>query len=73
MSVLLVDSTLYIDLLRARQDPVEVLKPWLLRDEVLCCGVIRCEVLRGILSEKVHERMKALFEAVHTVSTDETV
>jgi len=69
--VLLIDSTVYIDLLRARRDPVEALQPWLARDEVLSCGVIRCEVLRGILSKKVHEHMKALFDVLHTVDTDQ--
>jgi predicted nucleic acid-binding protein len=69
--MLLVDSTFYIDLLRARRDPVEVLKPWLLRDEVLACGIVRCEVLRGIVSRNVHERMKALFEVLPTMQTDE--
>ena len=68
----LVDSTLYIDLLRARQDPVQALRPWLLQEEVLCCGVIRCEVLRGILSEKIRERMRELFEAMTTVDIDDT-
>ena len=69
--MLLVDSTVYIDLLRARQDPVEVLKPWLVRDEVLACGVVRCEVLRGIVNRNVHRRMIALFEVMPTLQTDE--
>ena len=38
----MIDSTVYIDLLRARRDPVQALQPWLARDEVLSCGVIRC-------------------------------
>ena len=56
----LVDSTIYIDLLRARRDPVQVLRPWLARDEVLASGVVRCEVLRGIVDRRVHERMSEL-------------
>lgn len=66
----LVDSTLYIDLLRSRQDPVQALRPWLLHEEVLCCGVIRCEVLRGVVSRKIHERLRDLFEAMTTVDID---
>ena len=66
----LVDSTLYIDLLRAKYDPVEVLQPWLLHDEILCCGVIRCEVLRGIVNKRVYERMCELFDALSPIDID---
>jgi predicted nucleic acid-binding protein len=71
--VFLVDSTFYIDRLRARQDPVQALRPWLLHEEVLCCGVIRCEVLRGVVSKKIHERMRDLFEAMTSVDIDNTM
>jgi predicted nucleic acid-binding protein len=68
--MLLVDSTVYIELLRARRDPVEALRPWLVRDEVLTCGVVRCEVLRGIVSAKVREHMRALFQVLPAAETD---
>ena len=71
--MLLVDSTLYIDLLRAREDPVQALRPWLLHEEVLCCGVIRCEVLRGVVSEKIRARMRELFEEMSSVDIDNTI
>jgi predicted nucleic acid-binding protein len=71
--VFLVDSILYIDLLRARKDPVQALRPWLLHEEVLYCGVIRCEVLRGVVSEKIHERMCDLFEAMTSIDIDNTM
>jgi len=71
--VFLVDSTLYIDLLRARRDPVQALEPWLVREEILCCGVIRCEVLRGIVNEKVHRRIQDLFDTVSSVETDNLI
>ncbi len=69
----LVDSSLYIDLLRAKRDPVEVLRPWLLHDEILCCGVIRCEVLRGIVSKKMHRRIRELFDALSPIEIDATM
>jgi hypothetical protein len=71
--MILVDSTVYIDLLRSRQDPAQALKPWLQRDEVLCCGVIRCEVLRGIRSEQVRVRLRALFEVMLSFPIDDSV
>lgn len=70
MTVLLIDSTVYIDLLRMGRDPVAALKPWIVRDEVVGCGVVHCEVLRGIVSKKVHQHMKALFEVLCPVDTD---
>ena len=71
--MILVDSTLYIDLLRARQDPVQALRPWLVREEVICCGVIRCEVLRGVVNDKVRERMRSLFEALRSIDIDDSL
>jgi hypothetical protein len=71
--VLLVDSTLYIDLLRARKDPVQALRPWLLDEEILCCGVIRCEVLRGVVSVKIRTRMRQLFETMSSIEMDNTL
>lgn len=71
--MLLPDSTVYIDWLRAGQDPLAMLKPWLLRDEVLCCGLVRCEVLRGIVSKRVSERLTALFDLLPEVKTDEAI
>ena len=66
----LVDSTIYIDLLRARRDPVRVLEPWIAREEVLATGVVRCEVLRGIVNGRIHRRIKDLFDVLPTVRTD---
>ena len=69
----IVDSTIYIDLLRARQDPVEALRPWIASEELLCCGVIRCEVLRGVMNEKVRKRMHELFESLDSVDIDDSL
>jgi predicted nucleic acid-binding protein len=60
--MLLVDSTIYIDLLRAGRDPVVELTSWVETGQLLCCGIIRCEVLRGIRTPRVKARMKELFD-----------
>jgi predicted nucleic acid-binding protein len=73
MAVFLIDSTFYIDLLRARQDPVEALRPWLLQERILCCAVIRCEVLRGVVNEKVYERIDELFNVESSLDIDATL
>jgi predicted nucleic acid-binding protein len=60
--MMLVDSTVYIDLMRAGQDPVSTAAPWVETGQLLCCGIIRCEVLRGIIDPEIHARMKELFD-----------
>ncbi len=69
--MLLVDSTVYIDILRSRKDPVDVLRSWIERDEILTCGIIRCEVLRGTVNRRVHERMADLFSVAANATIDE--
>jgi predicted nucleic acid-binding protein len=62
--VLLVDSTVYMDLIRSGRDPVATLAPWVETGQLLCCGIIRCEVLRGIRTPGILARMRELFEIV---------
>jgi predicted nucleic acid-binding protein len=50
--MMLVDSTLYISWLRARQDPQRLLEPWLRASQVCCCGIVQVEVLRGIVDAR---------------------
>ena len=60
--MLLVDSTVYIDQIRAGRDPVSAVAPWVEAGQLLCCGIIKCEVLRGITDHGVHARMKEFFD-----------
>ena len=62
--MLLVDSTVYINQIRAGRDPVSTVAPWVETGQLLCCGIIRCEVLRGITDRGVHARMKEFFDLV---------
>ncbi len=66
----LVDSAVYIDILRAGKDVRQVLLPFLLSGELYNCGVVRAEVLRGIKSPKVYKDMVAFFDIVPEVPTD---
>jgi hypothetical protein len=45
---MLVDSTIYIDLLRHGEDIPFILRPSLLSGQLFVCGVIRAEVLREL-------------------------
>lgn len=71
--MILVDASIYIDWIQAQKDPILMLRPWLELDRVLSCGVIRCEVLRGIRLSKIHRRMSDLFDVLIEVPTDDII
>jgi predicted nucleic acid-binding protein len=67
---MLVDSTIYIDLLRRGEDILYVLKPSLLGGQLFVCGVIRMEVLRGIRSRGMRDELSDFFDVMTEVPTD---
>jgi predicted nucleic acid-binding protein len=67
---MLVDSTIYIDLLRRGEDILYVLKPPLLGGQLFVCGVIRMEVLRGIRSGGMRDELSDFFDLMTEVPTD---
>ena len=70
---LLVDSPIYIDELRARRDPAESFHEALRAGRLLTCGIIRCEVLRGIVKPNVQAKMRDLFRLIQVCALDETL
>ncbi|MCX6997600.1 MAG: PIN domain-containing protein [Kiritimatiellaeota bacterium] len=62
--MMLVDSTVYIDLLRQRQDPRAVLAHLLRSGGLRCCEIVRLEVLRGIISSAFRAEMEEFFDLV---------
>jgi len=58
---IVVDSGTYIDWLKRRVDMIPLLMPHLLSDELLICGIIRFEVLRGVVQSGQRSRMDELF------------
>jgi predicted nucleic acid-binding protein len=67
---MLVDSTIYIDLLRRGEDVPYVLRPSLLSGQLFVCGVIRAEVLRGIRTFEMRSEFLELFDLMVEVPTD---
>lgn len=65
-----IDSSVYIDWLKRKQPFVSRLRPFLERDALLTSGVIRCEVLRGIIQEAERSRMEELFALSVEVAAD---
>jgi predicted nucleic acid-binding protein len=67
---MLIDSTIYIDLLRRGEDIPFVLRTFLLSDQLFSCGVVRAEVLRGIRSAEMRNELSDLFDLMTELTTD---
>lgn len=55
--MLLIDSCIYIEHLRAGRDPAQVFAPYTQRHDLATCGVIRCEVIRGMRTPKARRAL----------------
>ncbi len=71
-SDVLIDSNVYIDLLRGRKDVVATLYDWAdLRDRnLVICGMVRLEVLRGLKSLKAFQSISSLMDVMINVPSD---
>ncbi|MFV1994443.1 MAG: PIN domain-containing protein [Verrucomicrobiales bacterium] len=70
---ILVDSNVFIDILRADLDPQRELGEHCGDADIVTCGMIKLEVLRGIRSEKLLARLEAFFEVMRFVPTDNAI
>ncbi|OHD71257.1 MAG: hypothetical protein A2177_01300 [Spirochaetes bacterium RBG_13_68_11] len=70
---LLVDSSIYIDLLRAGQDVGFKLRDRIDAGSILTCGIIRIEVLRGIIDRRIREWMERLFDEMIDCPVDDAL
>ncbi|HIG28543.1 MAG TPA: PIN domain-containing protein [Verrucomicrobiales bacterium] len=59
--MILVDSSIFIDWLRNRIDPTKKLINWIHANEICSCGIIRAEVLRGIIKANQRQRIQEFF------------
>ena len=69
-SPVLVDSSFYIRAAREGQDPLQLLATITVARDVAVCGVIRCEVGRGVKIPKVLDRYNAFWNVMINVPTD---
>lgn len=60
----LVDSSFYIDRLRAGEDPFEEFAEHADEIDFFTCGVVMIEVLRGVKVNKAHARLSSLMGAM---------
>jgi predicted nucleic acid-binding protein len=59
---LLVDSSIYLDLLRKGEDVGTRLRDLVDAGTLLTCGIVRIEVLRGIVDRRIRQWMASLFD-----------
>lgn len=71
-SDVLIDSNVYIDLLRAKKDVVAKLYDWaeFRSGSLVICGMVRLEVLRGMKSLKAFQTISSLMDVMINVPTD---
>lgn len=68
---ILVDSSVYIRLMRQRLDPVAVLFEHYDTVNLVTCGMVRLEVLRGMREPRPRQRLEAFMAVMQYVPTDE--
>jgi predicted nucleic acid-binding protein len=69
-SPVLVDSSFYITLARRGVDPLRALAATALERDLAVCGIVRCEVGRGIRVEPVWRKFQAFWDVMINVPTD---
>jgi predicted nucleic acid-binding protein len=62
--MILIDSTKYISWIRQGRNPVALLAASLTAGELLTCGIVRIEVLRGVIKPKAKTELTRFFDIV---------
>ena len=70
-SPVLVDSSVFITLLKTRRDPGIELMSRLDLTDLATCGMVRLEVIRGLATPRARRRMDAFFDVMQNVLTDD--
>jgi predicted nucleic acid-binding protein len=69
-SDILVDSNVYIDLMRAGKDPLRTLGEWAGTTDLVICGMVRLEVLRGIKPLKARTALAGFMDVMINIPSD---
>jgi len=70
---ILVDSSVYILLMRQRLDPVAVLFEHYDTVNLITCGMVRLEVMRGMRESRARQRLEEFMAVMQYVPTDELI
>ena len=60
--MILVDSSLLIEWLRKHLPPHRQIEPWIRSQQAFTCGVVRAEVLRGVVSPAQRRKIELFFD-----------
>jgi predicted nucleic acid-binding protein len=66
----LVDSSFYIGLARNGQDPLQALAYAAVDRDLVVCGIVRCEVGRGLRHQKILKQFQTFWDVMVNVPTD---
>jgi predicted nucleic acid-binding protein len=69
-SVVLVDSCVFIGLLREGRDPITELTQRIPLDQLATCGMVRLEVIRGLSQPKARRILEEFMDVLLNVPTD---
>lgn len=67
--MILIDSCIYIPLLRRGIDVTAEFSVLAVESDIVTCGVVRCEVTRGLKTQRARERLSAWFDVQIYVPT----
>lgn len=65
----MVDSNVYIHLLRQDRDPFHELSSWADPLELVTCGMVRLEVERGLIGNRLRARTATFFDMLRFIPT----
>lgn len=68
--VVLVDSSIFIHLLRTGQDPIGALAERFEPTELVSCDIVRCEVLRGVIRPRARATLATFLDLLVHVTMD---
>lgn len=66
----LIDSNVYIDLLRSGRDPGQAIAQRYDDLDVVTCGMVQLEVLRGAREQNLKSRLQEVFSLMQYVASD---
>lgn len=69
-SPVLVDSSFYIGCLREGRDPLRVLAITAAARDLAVCGIVRCEVGRGLRDPRLRTKFQTFWDVMLNVPTD---
>lgn len=68
----MVDSNVYIDLLRASRDPIKVIGEWSGSRNLATCGMVRMEVLRGVKAPRSYQKLSTFMDVMINVRSGDS-